>query len=62
MNFNFDIIDKVSFERMWPDDVYWFPYLLAGKMFRGKFYFDKPSSSEYQAKILSEELEEVDFV
>ena len=51
--------DEIPFEHMWPDDEYWFPYLLEGKLFRGKFHFDRPSDATYTAKILSEELFEV---
>lgn len=48
--------DKIPFAQMWSDDEYWFPYLLADKKFKGKFLFDRPSDSEYSAKIISEEL------
>jgi len=33
-------IDEIPFDNMWPDDRYWFPLLLQGKKFRGKFLFD----------------------
>lgn len=32
--------DEIPFHAMWPDDQYWFPLLLAGKKFQGKFWFD----------------------
>lgn len=51
--------EQIPFEQMWPDDRYWFPYLLGGKSFRGKFLFDKPSTPDYQAKIISQELVEL---
>lgn len=51
--------DEVPFSEMWSDDIYWFPFLLAGKSFRGKFLFDRPSDAEYSAKIITQELEEV---
>lgn len=54
-------IDTIPYEQMWSDDKYWLPLLLQGKTFKGKFLFDKPSTAEYSAKILKEELREVDF-
>lgn len=32
-------VDKIPFEKMWPDDKYWFPLFIAGKKFKGKFLF-----------------------
>lgn len=32
--------DEIPFEKMWKDDLYWLPLLLAGKNFLGHFYFD----------------------
>ena len=32
-------IKSIDFDAMWPDDRYWLPELLAGKMFRGRFHF-----------------------
>lgn len=34
-------IDAVPFQKMWPDDIYWFPLFLADKSFTGKFVFGK---------------------
>lgn len=51
---------NIPFELMWPDDVYWMPYLLSGKNFEGKILFDRPSDAEYSSKILSMKLCEVD--
>lgn len=31
---------EIPFEKMWPDDVHWFPLFLADKKFEGKFTFD----------------------
>ncbi|KAI0220527.1 Nudix (Nucleoside diphosphate linked moiety X)-type motif 1, partial [Massospora cicadina] len=32
--------DAIPFESMWSDDRFWFPYLLRGQKFVGKFYLD----------------------
>lgn len=50
--------EDIPFSQMWSDDVYWMPFLLEGKTFRGGFHFDRPSDAEYSAKILSYELGE----
>lgn len=34
-------IDKIPFERMWPDDKHWMPLLLKGKKFKCSFFYDK---------------------
>lgn len=54
----FDIED-IPYRKMWPDDQYWMPMFLSGKKFRGKFLFNKPSTSEEASKILEKELLEV---
>jgi 8-oxo-dGTP diphosphatase/2-hydroxy-dATP diphosphatase len=51
--------DNIPFEQMWPDDEFWFPYLLDNKMFKGQFVFDRPSDAQYSAKILNKNLQEV---
>ncbi len=33
-------VDEIPFEKMWPDDKYWFPLFLENKKFEGKFMFD----------------------
>ncbi len=49
-------IEKIPFEEMWPDDIYWFPLFLDNKKFKGKFLFGPGDS------ILKHELKEiVDF-
>ena len=50
---------EIPFSQMWPDDEYWFPYLLNNKVFKGKFLFDRPSDANYSAKIITQELYEV---
>jgi len=54
--FNFD---EIPFFQMWSDDEHWFPYLLNGKSFKGNFLFDRPSDSTYSAKIIKQELFEI---
>lgn len=46
-------MDAIPYEVMWPDDKFWFPLLLAGKKFKGKFWFDENNA------ILKQELNEV---
>ncbi len=48
--------DKIPFDHMWSDDAFWLPLLIEGKSFEGVFHFDKPSTPDYQAKILKHEL------
>lgn len=52
--------DSIPFERMWSDDIYWMPFFLEGKRFRGRFLFDRPSDHEYSAKIIAKELAETE--
>jgi 8-oxo-dGTP diphosphatase len=33
-------IDDLPFERMWEDDHTWFPYMLSGEKFSGRYIFD----------------------
>ncbi len=51
--------DEIPFKDMWPDDIYWIPLFIKGLKFRGRFLFDKPSTSEYQSKIVERELKTV---
>ncbi|MDB5190202.1 MAG: 7,8-dihydro-8-oxoguanine triphosphatase-like [Parcubacteria group bacterium] len=48
--------DEIPYEKMWTDDEQWLPLLLAGTQFEGTFHFDRPSTPEYSAKILTQEL------
>ncbi|OGZ65360.1 MAG: hypothetical protein A3C50_03390 [Candidatus Staskawiczbacteria bacterium RIFCSPHIGHO2_02_FULL_43_16] len=34
-------INEIPFEKMWPDDKFWFPLFLENKKFIGKFIFDE---------------------
>lgn len=45
--------DEVPFEHMWPDDRLWFPLMLAGKRFEGRFVMGEGNT------LLSYELKEV---
>lgn len=33
-------VDEIPFDKMWSSDVYWFPYLMKGKKFYGRYLFD----------------------
>jgi len=52
--------EEIPFSQMWSDDIFWFPMLLSGKLFKGSFLFDRPSDAEYSAKIIAQELTEVE--
>jgi 8-oxo-dGTP diphosphatase / 2-hydroxy-dATP diphosphatase len=52
--------NEVPFTQMWADDEYWFPYLRAGRLFKGRFLFDKPATTEYPGLILEQTLGEVE--
>lgn len=53
-------VDEIPFSNMWSDDKFWLPLFLEGKKFKGTFHFDKPSNVEHSAKIIRQELIEVD--
>jgi len=46
-------VEEIPFHEMWQDDQHWFPYLLAGKKFLGRFVFDESD------QILEQQLSEV---
>jgi len=46
-------VDEIPFTQMWPDDLYWMPFFLKGRKFKGKFLFGENDA------ILEKELEEV---
>ena len=33
-------LDQIPYEKMWQDDCYWMPLMIAGRKFRGYFLFD----------------------
>ena len=42
-------VDELPFDKMWPDDKYWYPLFLENKKFDGKFFFkDLDSLIEYK--------------
>lgn len=51
---------EIPFAQMWADDVYWVPYVLAGKQFVGTFHFDQPATGDRPAVILKHTLHEVE--
>lgn len=52
-------VENIPYSKMWPDDKFWMPMFLAGKKFRGRFLFNKPSTADEVSNILEEELLEV---
>ncbi|KAG6455684.1 7,8-dihydro-8-oxoguanine triphosphatase [Manduca sexta] len=32
-------LDRIPFDDMWPDDKFWFPYMLKNKLFYAKFHY-----------------------
>ncbi len=32
-------IDEIPFDKMWPDDIFWLPRMIAGELVRGEFSF-----------------------
>ena len=41
-------LDDIPFERMWEDDGIWFPMLLRGERFRGRWIFDGDRMLDYE--------------
>jgi len=48
-------VRELPYERMWEDDRYWIPYMLAGEPFVARFRFDADGE-----EILAGEVERVD--
>ncbi|MFA6422149.1 MAG: 8-oxo-dGTP diphosphatase [Candidatus Buchananbacteria bacterium] len=46
-------VDEIPLDQMWPDDRYWMPLFLAGKMFTGRFLFGDGDA------VLEKELNEI---
>ncbi|MEY2665638.1 MAG: hypothetical protein RLZZ480_743 [Candidatus Parcubacteria bacterium] len=51
---------EVPFDLMWVDDRHWFPYMKAGKRFKGRFLFDTPATAEHPGIIVEQVLEVVE--
>jgi len=46
-------IHELPFDKMWPDDKYWFPIFLKNKKFKGKFFFkDKNTIINHSLEIV----------
>ena len=41
-------LDAIPFDQMWADDYLWFPYLLSGEIFCGRFLFDGDTLLGYE--------------
>ena len=41
----------IPYGRMWADDAFWFPLLLAGKTFEGKFVFDNDTMLSHEITV-----------
>jgi 8-oxo-dGTP pyrophosphatase MutT (NUDIX family) len=46
-------MDKIPYEKMWSDDIYWLPKVLQGKKFVGHFDFDEQNNiTKHSIKIV----------
>ena len=43
-------IAEIPYDEMWADDRYWFPYMLEGRIFTGRFLFDGDDMLGYELK------------
>jgi 8-oxo-dGTP diphosphatase len=41
-------LDRIPYGRMWADDAYWMPLMLAGRRFEGYFLFDGPRMLDHR--------------
>jgi len=44
-------LDAIPFDQMWADDVLWFPHMLAGRHFEGRFLFASSDEPEPDAML-----------
>lgn len=42
-------IDEVPYEQMWPNDIYWLPFVLKGKMIKASFVFRTEEAIVFQS-------------
>ena len=52
--------NALPYKDMWPGDLHWIPTFLSGKMFRGRFVYDRPSGPDQETKILEQQIEKVE--
>ncbi len=50
-------LSDIPYAQMWSDDKHWLPLLLNDKLFSGTFHFDRPPTTDYSAKILTQDLQ-----
>lgn len=43
--------DAIPFDQMWADDHLWFPHLLAGRFFQGRFIFEGDAVVDYHLEV-----------
>lgn len=46
-------IDKIPYEEMWDDDIYWMPLMLKGRRFAVDFYYDKDNKKVVRCIVTS---------
>jgi 8-oxo-dGTP pyrophosphatase MutT (NUDIX family) len=44
-------IEKIPYEEMWADNKHWFPLILEGKIFHGRFWFNKEGTKLLEHQI-----------
>jgi 8-oxo-dGTP diphosphatase len=49
-------IDAVPFDQMWADGANWFPHLLSGQPFHGRFLFEGDKLLGYEVVLVDETL------
>lgn len=44
-------VDSIPYDQMWADDYLWFPHLLAGRFFQGRFIFEADAMLDYRLEV-----------